>query len=189
MNLLIITAPQATGKMTVGQEIAKLTGMKLCHNHMIVDLVLALFDGGFDNPDLFSTMRNIDDTIMQGIAQSTDHPGLITTICLDFNDKEDIEHNLTKPKELFEGYGHNVYFLELEADFDERIKRNVSENRLAHKPSKRDITHSESLLHCWEKYRMNSQDDFPYPDQHLKINNTSISAEEVAKRVVEYFNL
>ena len=46
MNLIIVFGPPAAGKMTVGQELAKLTGYKLLHNHMTIDLVTELFDFG-----------------------------------------------------------------------------------------------------------------------------------------------
>ena len=39
MKLILIFGPQAVGKMTVGQELATLTGLKLFHNHMTIDLV------------------------------------------------------------------------------------------------------------------------------------------------------
>ena len=38
-----IIGPQAVGKMTVGQELAKITGLKLFHNHMTIDLVSNFF--------------------------------------------------------------------------------------------------------------------------------------------------
>lgn len=46
MKLVIIFGPQAVGKMTVGQELSKITGLKLFHNHMTIDLVTSLFDFG-----------------------------------------------------------------------------------------------------------------------------------------------
>jgi tRNA uridine 5-carbamoylmethylation protein Kti12 len=39
MKLVIIFNPHAAGKMTVGQELAKIIGRKLLHNHMTIDLV------------------------------------------------------------------------------------------------------------------------------------------------------
>ena len=38
MKFIIITGPQAVGKMTVGQELTKITGLKLLHNHMTIIL-------------------------------------------------------------------------------------------------------------------------------------------------------
>ena len=39
MKFILIFGPQAVGKMTVGQELAKITNLKLFHNHMTIDLV------------------------------------------------------------------------------------------------------------------------------------------------------
>ena len=33
-KLIVIMGPQAVGKMTVGQELVKMTGLKLFHNHV-----------------------------------------------------------------------------------------------------------------------------------------------------------
>ena len=44
MKFVVIFGPPAVGKMTVGQELAKLTGLKLFHNHMTIELVLNFFD-------------------------------------------------------------------------------------------------------------------------------------------------
>ena len=43
MKLVLIFGPQAVGKMTVGQELAKITWLKLFHNHMTIDLVSNFF--------------------------------------------------------------------------------------------------------------------------------------------------
>ena len=45
-SLIILLGPHAIGKMTVGQELAKMTGMRLFHNHMSIELALKLFDFG-----------------------------------------------------------------------------------------------------------------------------------------------
>ncbi|MDF2884003.1 MAG: hypothetical protein K0R54_4569 [Clostridiaceae bacterium] len=39
MKLIIIFGPHAVGKMTVGQELSKITNLKLFHNHMTIDIV------------------------------------------------------------------------------------------------------------------------------------------------------
>ena len=46
-KFVLIIGPKAVGKMTVGQELEKITGLKLLHNHMTLDLVSKFFD--FDN--------------------------------------------------------------------------------------------------------------------------------------------
>lgn len=39
MKFVKMFGPQAVGKMTVGQELAKITDLKLFHNHMTIDLL------------------------------------------------------------------------------------------------------------------------------------------------------
>ena len=43
-KFVLICGPQAVGKMTVGQELAKLTGLKFMHNHETIDLPLKFFE-------------------------------------------------------------------------------------------------------------------------------------------------
>ena len=43
MKLLMLFGDAAVGKMTVGQELAKLTDLRLFHNHMTIEPVLELF--------------------------------------------------------------------------------------------------------------------------------------------------
>ena len=45
-HLVIILGPHAVGKMTVGQELSNLTGLRLFHNHMSIELTRLLFDHG-----------------------------------------------------------------------------------------------------------------------------------------------
>ena len=134
-KLVLLTGPQAVGKMTVGQELAKITDLKLFHNHMTIDLVSNFFS---------------------------------------YSKKE----------------GGEVYYIELQAPLDVRLERNKTENRKKHKASKRDIAFSEKLLLRAEgKHRMESMEGEVKEKNYLKIDNTNISAKEVAKIIKEKFNL
>src|SRR6185295_5480613 len=46
MKLIFIHGAPAVGKLTVARELAKLTGFRLFHNHLTVDLVTSLFPFG-----------------------------------------------------------------------------------------------------------------------------------------------
>jgi len=46
MKLLLLHGPPAVGKLTIGREVAARTGWRLFHNHLVVDLVLAVYDFG-----------------------------------------------------------------------------------------------------------------------------------------------
>jgi chloramphenicol 3-O-phosphotransferase len=46
MRLIFIFGMPASGKLTVAQELAAITGYKLFHNHLAVDLLLSVFEFG-----------------------------------------------------------------------------------------------------------------------------------------------
>ncbi len=47
MKLVIILGDAAVGKMTVGQELMKITDLRLFHNHMTIEPVIEIF-GRYD---------------------------------------------------------------------------------------------------------------------------------------------
>ncbi|WP_291759145.1 AAA family ATPase [Lysinibacillus sp. UBA5990] len=186
MKLVLIFGPQAVGKMTVGQELAKITGLKLFHNHMTIDLVSHFFDYGTkEGKRLVNLFRQ---EIFEEVSASQLY-GLIFTYVWAFDFQEDWDY-VKQVAELFEYKGGMVYYVELEAALEERLQRNKGTNRLEHKPSKRDLIWSEQdLLTSIEKYRMNSVDgEIQFPN-YIKINSTNLGAEDVAKMVQEKFRL
>jgi hypothetical protein len=46
MRLLFIYGPPAVGKLSVAREVVALTGLRLFHNHLTVDLVASVFPFG-----------------------------------------------------------------------------------------------------------------------------------------------
>jgi hypothetical protein len=46
MRLVLLYGPVASGKLTIGRLLSEPTGMKLFHNHLIVDAVAAVFPFG-----------------------------------------------------------------------------------------------------------------------------------------------
>ncbi len=106
---------------------------------------------------------------------------------LDSQSDWDYVNNL---ESLFKSRGAEVYFIELEADYDLRIERNKIENRLLNKPSKRDIEKSEQIFKKIEdKYRLNSYDGEIAKENYIKINNTSMEPAEVAQIIKERYKL
>jgi AAA domain len=185
MKFVLIFGPQAVGKMTVGQELAKRTQLKLFHNHMTLELLSPIFGFGPETWRLSDLFRF---EVFKAVANS-DLEGLIFTYVWAFNEKDDwafVDRLCT----VFEEKGEEIYFVELEADLDERLDRNKTPNRLAHKPSKRDLEWSETeLKSSMNRYRLNSFDGEITRKNFIKINNTNIGPEEVAKKVKEEFKL
>ena len=186
MKLVIIFGPQAVGKMTVGQELEKLTGLKLFHNHMSIDFVSNFFCYSTKEGQRLVTL--IREEIFKAVAKS-DMQGLIFTFVWGFNFQSEWDYieNICK---IFEEEGGTVYFVELEALFETRIERNKSPNRLEHKPIKRDVERFEKeLINSMEKYRLNSLDGEIIKENYIMIENTNLSAEEAAKIIKDRFGL
>ncbi|UAL47917.1 AAA family ATPase [Sutcliffiella horikoshii] len=185
MKFVHIFGPQAVGKMTVGQELAKITDLKLFHNHMTIDLVGHFFD--YSTKEAKRLVNLFRQEIFEEVSKS-DLYGMMFTYVWMFDMESDWEYvrNLTK---LFESRGATVYYVELEADLDERLNRNKTPNRLEHKPKKRDLEWSENdLLQTLEKHRLNSMDgEITFPN-YIKINNTDMSAAEVARVIKDQFD-
>ncbi|BCP64597.1 hypothetical protein SUT503_16550 [Streptococcus parasuis] len=84
MNLIIIGA-QASGKMTIGQEVERLTDLVLFHNHESIDFVTNFFPMSDEARELINDIR------MKFFETSAKTDlGLIFTVVIDFNDPADI---------------------------------------------------------------------------------------------------
>ena len=186
MNLLVIFGPPAVGKMTVGQEIAKLTGMKVFHNHMTIDLVHNFFD--FGTPGFEKLVRSFRLELLEEVAKS-DLPGVIFTMVFALDLAED--HVFAEEiSNIFHKEGGKVWFLELEASTEVRLVRNKTDNRLKHKPMKRNFEQSEgNLLKFNEIHMMNSDESITFKEEHLKINSENLTASETAALAVEKLGL
>ncbi len=183
MKLVFIIGNAAVGKMTVGQELTKITDLRLFHNHMSIEPILEIF-GEFNG----SAIKRFREIIFEEFAKS-DKYGLIFTYMWAFDCQDDwnyIEHI----KSIFEPYNTEFYYVELVAPQSVRLERNGSENRLKHKPSKRDIKLSNKrLIDDDSNYRIESLDgEIPF-ENYIKIDNSNLSAEETAKMIKERFNL
>lgn len=186
MKFVIIFGPHAVGKMTVGQELSKITGLKLFHNHMTIDLVANFFE--FGTPQAKRLVNLFRQEIFEEVSKS-DLEGMIFTYMWAFDAQSDWDY-IDNVCNLFESRGSEVYFVELEADYDERIERNKTPNRLANKPTKRNIEHSENLFRrLEEKYRLNSLEGEIKRKNYIRINNTHITPEEAAQRIKSAFSL
>ena len=101
-TLVIILGSHAVGKMTVGQELAKITGLRLFHNHMSIELSRKLFAPN-EKEEFNSLNRAIRQKVLDLFA-TRDLPGLIFTYMCAFDEQEELDY-LTGLIELFESNG------------------------------------------------------------------------------------
>lgn len=183
MKLLFMIGNAAVGKMTVGQELMKITGLRLFHNHMTIEPVLEIF--GEYNGAVIKKLRQV---IFEEFAK-TDHYGMIFTYMWAFDQQADWDY-VEQVKKIFEPYGTEFYYVELVASRKVRQERNVTENRLLQKASKRNVELSnQRLINDDVQYRLESMDgEIPF-DNYMKIDNTNLAPETVAQMIKKQFNL
>lgn len=183
MKLVFLIGDVAVGKMTVGQELMKLTGLRLFHNHMTIEPVIEIF-GCYDG----ATITRLREAIFEEFAKS-DNKGMIFTFVWAFDQQSDWDY-VQHVTDIFEAQGAEVYYVELVAPQEVRLQRNVTENRLKNKASKRDLEFSRTnLLHTDAKYRLVSMPgEIPY-ENYIKIDNSNLEPEAVARMIQERFAL
>lgn len=185
MKFVLLFGPQAVGKMTVGQELAEITELKLLHNHMTIDLLEPFF--GFE-PEMWKLSTKFREEIFTSFARS-DNYGMVFTYVWAFDQQADWDF-VEKVCAIFKAQGAEIFFVELEADLEERLERNKTFNRLTHKPTKRDTVSSEKeMVKSNKAYRLNSAADEIRAEHYLRINNTGIPADRVARKIKEHFGL
>lgn len=178
MKLVIIVGSGAVGKMTVGQELMKITDLRLFHNHMMIEPVIDIF--GYFHGGVTQKLREV---IFEEFLKS-DNAGMIFTFLWAFDMPSDKEYIMEVASKFDE-----VYCVELVADQAVRLQRNATENRLKNKASKRDIEVSNQRLLNEERYRLVSEPgEIPF-ENYMRIDNTSIDAQTAAKMIKENFNL
>ena len=183
MKLVFILGDAAVGKMTVGQELMKITDLRLFHNHMTIEPVIEIF-GGYDG----KTIAEMRDLIFRNFAASENY-GMIFTMMMDFDLPSEWEY-LEHIKSFFEPYGTDFYYVELIAPQEIRLQRNATENRLKHKASKRDIeTSNQRLINDDNNHRCVSCEGEITFDNYLRIENADKAADVVARMIKEHFDL
>ena len=183
MKLVFIIGDAAVGKMTVGQELMKITDLRLFHNHMTIEPVIEIF-GRYDS----KTISDLREVIFRNYAASGNY-GMIFTLMMDFDMPSEWE-SLEHVKNLFKPYGTEFYYVELIAPQEIRLQRNVTANRLANKASKRDMEASnQRLINDDKNHRCVSYEGEITFDNYLRIDNSDKDPAEVARLIKDTFNL
>ena len=183
MKLVFILGDGAVGKMTVGQELMKITGLRLFHNHMTIEPVIEIFG----RPD-WKTINEMRNLIFRNFAAS-ENDGMIFTLMMDFDLPSEWEY-LEHVKSIFEPYGTEFYYVELIAPQEIRLQRNGTENRLRNKPSKRDLeTSNRRLIEDDNHHRCVSREGEITFDNYLRIENADRGPDEVARMIRDSFGL
>jgi shikimate kinase len=125
VRLIFLYGPPAVGKYTIGSELAALTGFRLLHNHLTVNLVSAVFDR--DSDVWLRLLRSFRrDILTEAARHSVD---LITTGV--FSGTSEHAAAWRAMVEPVEAEGGSVRFVQLTCERDELFRRVEQESRRA----------------------------------------------------------
>lgn len=192
-ELLLVIGPPAVGKMTVGRAICARTAgtpgeWRLFHNHHTIEPLVEIF--GHDTPPF----RVLNGEFRRRVIEEAAAAGtrLVFSFVWDVGRIADAEFvaRLIAP---YADHGLRVSCVELEADLDTRLVRNLGAERIDHKRTKRDLAWSEAHLRQRESTRTNTSADVPSAADamlrgmpHLRLDNTELSADDAAARILAW---
>ena len=184
-NLIVICGPQAVGKMTVAEALRDKLRCSMMMNHDSIELSDHIF--GFGTPAQKELNGAIRETVF-ALAVKHNIDLIFTFVCA-FDMPEDVDY-LKNLERQFTQSGGAFYFVELFAAIETRLARNETPHRMERKPSKRNVEWSRrDLLKTAERYRLNTDEGEILFAHHLKIDNTDLSSDAVADRIIAAFRL
>ena len=172
MKLIFIHGLPGVGKLTVARELATLTGFKLFHNHLTVDLVTSVFDFGSEQ---FVELREKIWLEVFSEAAETDLTGLIFTFAYDRTVSDSF---IGKVQSIVESSGGEVLFVELTCSREELERRLTNSSR-------QEFGKLTSLELFRELSEAGAFKDFGIPSPRFTLDITTLSANEAAKLIVK----
>ena len=175
VQLIFIHGPAAAGKLTVARALSHLTGLRLFHNHLVVDALLAVFD--FASP-AFVKLREAMWLDVFGEAASM-NLSLIFTFMPEATVSREFVPNAIATVERHRG---RISFVELRLSIAEQECR-------INAPSRHEFRKLTSL-EILRKNREAGADDYPaLPDSGLVIDTGSVPPEAAAQRIATHFGI
>ena len=172
MKLIFMSGLPGVGKLTVATELSALTGYKLFHNHLVVDLVLSVFP--FGSPQFVELRESIWLSVFEQACRAQ-LQGLIFT----FNAENTVRQSfITKAQDMMTANKSTICFVELICDERELQQRMDT-------PSRRQYT----KLTSWSKYQelktsgVFSSPKLPVPE--LRVNTGTCDPKAAAVQIIQ----
>lgn len=177
MKLVVLNGTMGVGKLTTAKKLADVTEYPILHNYLIRDVLVNFFE---QNSDAYTKLTwqmrlgIVEEMISEGRS------GLIWTALLSKSPR--IRKLYDELEEMLHKVGGEVFYVNLTCELEEQKRRVVSDDRKEHKK----ILTTEEF-----EQRMKSVDIFNATpsDRTIEIDNTHLTPDEVAKKIVTTFNL
>lgn len=170
MHVLFIYGAPASGKLTIGREVARRSGYALFHNHLIMDALLAVFP--FGSPEFVTLREKFWTDTIQAAARSG--RSLVFTFCPEPTVDAAFPERL---ETLVRQAGGTVSFIRLEVSEEEQERRLVAPSREGRK-----LRRIEVLRSCRQNFEAAL---LAMPDPALSIDTTATTPEAAASLIVQ----
>ena len=176
MKVIFLHGLPGVGKLSVARELAKLTGFRIFHNHLAVDLAESVFEFG-SLPFVELRERVWLEVFSRAAAANLD--GLIFTFAFDRTVQGSFIENA---REVIESSGGEVLFVELRCSTEEL------ERRIEH-PSRQRFGKLSSVEWFRELKEAGAFVDPGIPAERLVVDTTELSASDAAGLIVSELGL
>ena len=173
-RIIFLHGPGAAGKYTIARELSRLTGLPLFHNHLTVDLLLALFP--FGSPEF---VRHREE-IWLGLMGDAVAAG--TSFIFTFNPERTVGLGFPETlAELAAKRGGRVSFVSVECPEEEIERRIESESRKAFRKL--------SSLKDYRRLKAERAFDYPPIPSECRVDSSVTSAADSARFIATALGL
>lgn len=176
MRLVFLYGPPAAGKLTIGRELATLTGYRLFHNHLTFDLAREIFAIGSE-----PFQRLVDDLRLRvfTFAAQNGVPGLIFTFVYG---KQIDDPFVRRTMEEMAAAGADVCFAQVICPVEDLLSRVEDESRRAY----HKLASPADLSALLESHDILSPIPFV---ESFPVDTTKLAPAEAAQAIAEHFQL
>ena len=176
MKLVFLHGLPGVGKLTVARELGKLTGFRVFHNHLAVDLAQSVFEFG-SQP--FVELREKVWLEVFSQAAAAQLSGLIFTFAFDRTVRGDF---IERTRKVVESSGGEVLFVELTCSAEE-LERRIAE------PERRRFGKLSSVDQFRELQLAGAFVNPGIPSEHLVVETTELAAPDAASLIATKLGL
>ncbi len=174
MNLIVIYGPPASGKLTIAQQLADITGYKLFHNHLTVDAADSLFE--WMSPPF---VKYCQESRILGIKLAMENNiSLITTLAYAPEDRDFVLRIQGLPYYYTD---ININWVKLITPMKELKKRVIAKSRQKYKKI-RTVKGLNKFCNQYDAFQ-----SIPLVDS-IEVNTTKLNPKEAAEYIVKQIN-
>lgn len=171
MQLIFMHGPAGAGKLTVARELARMTGLRLFHNHLVVDALTAVFDFGSEP---FILLR---EHIWLSVFREAAERGI--SLIFTFTPERSVRSSFIQSTlDAVESAGGRVLFVELTCPTEE-LERRIED------ASRAEYGKLRSLDLFRELVRTGAFEYPKLPDSGLSIDTSEVAPQQAAQKICE----